>query len=181
MRADLHLVASDEQGGNALLLWVALRGFDLYVGSDPRKPPLSRASFHKSGVHHIHWKEASTLRAPNRMKLSEITGIRRIPGVGATFPLEWAYKCKPDTPTRRTTVIDFSKVYAWGVELFAIPKARRGVTSWLEQNKDKGPKRILGYVLADWTDPQLLALAYTGPTPPGFNPAKGDRAVLLSL
>ncbi len=155
-KTDLRLVARNQEGQFALLLHVTIRGLDLYVGGG-----VVRTSIHESGVHHMRVdldRGRTRLPSPTKMKLAEMQGFQRLPGVGAG-QTAFNYNLKPDEPGRRTTVVDFNGVTVHGIEAFAIEKGRDDLIQAVLRER-KG-LRILGYVLSDWTEPMLLAYAYT--------------------
>ena len=162
-QAQLRVALRD--GTQHALAWqLTMRGEDIYAG-----PPRAargeelRQSYHASGASHIHlWGGKLPPGAPLPPP-GTITDRVKVASWSVT-PVTWGYRLKPDTALRCTLVLEPAAhevpAESWDVALFVIGAGRHDlVEQTLAEHRARG--QVLGVLRADWTTPELLAIAST--------------------
>lgn len=161
-RAELRVAVFD--GDRYGLYWRAtLRGYDLYHGAPPTGlGEMLRASHHASGQFHLHLTDrlvGQSQKAP----LSNLQGSEKLGAVSHDSP-SWGYQIKPDKTIRRTLILNLHElrdIPSFTVELWGIEQGRTDLLEQVLQEEYSPGGCVLGHIIADWTQPWLLALAWT--------------------
>ena len=151
-RAELRVVIR-ENDRHSLVAWAKLEGFDLYYGPAGN---LLRGSYHETGAAHLH-TPAGRVDYEKRVMPATFSGKLLLGSAGGCID----YNSRPDTPYRRSLIIDASRLRSCAVDLWAIEGGRKDlVQEVLEETSRAHPKvdAIVDHVVADWTQPQLLAV-----------------------
>jgi hypothetical protein len=77
--------------------------------------------------------------------------------------LQWGYKPKPDSFTRRTLIIDLedlAKLKEWGIELWALEPGQPQLVTEVLNSYNPGGVAI-AHVVADWCTPNLIGILWT--------------------
>jgi hypothetical protein len=178
-KAELRIVFR-AANAHAVAFYARLQGYDVYCG--PRLNfgnEVFRTSYHESGKSHLRipTSKRRTINEPS-IPLVQIRGKKRLAAGGSTLNmLNWGYKPKLDSSTRRTLMIDLEEVIKlkeWGIELWALePNQPQLVTEVLNSYIPGGV--AIAHVIADWCTPNLIAIVWTL-TPESS--AALDRAIL---
>ena len=162
--ADLRIVV---RTGNdyAVAFYAHLQGNDLYYG--PRLSAgsdLFKATYHESGKAHLRVPtRGGRLISEPSVPLAKVKGKKHLgASSGDQKMLEWGYKPKPDSPTRRTKILDAEDINApsWTTELWALEPGRPELVG--EAIKFYSPEGVVvDYVLAEWPSPNLLIVIWT--------------------
>jgi hypothetical protein len=163
-------VALELDGKHALIAQANIRGGDIYCGTPPRpvkgkKRQIVRTSFHASGATRLHRFGLSSLAGHVGMKPDEVKGVILLSQGGPGGRLDWTYKVRADSSTRKTLVLQCDRRIAgsmsisyWAIESgIADP-----VKAALELGR-LGPMDVLGQVVSDWTVPQMMILVMVLP------------------
>ena len=161
-KAELRIVA--ERQGQFALLWQAnLNGDDLYAGTARLGDrEIFRFSYHATGQPHFHVGPQRII-TQRRPPTSQLQGVQRLhtwnPGLIAP-----GYEPKPDSKTRRTSRLPFAEPRPIAIELWAVEGGR--TSKPLDEVMKEKPYtyascEVLASVLADWTNPQFVAVAWT--------------------
>ncbi len=163
--ADLRIVV---RAGNdyAVAFYARLQGNDLYYG--PRlsvgRSDLFKASYHENGKRHLRvpTRGGPSISEPS-VPLAKVKGKKRLgASSGDQKMLEWGYKPKLDSPTRRTKILDAEdiNVPSWTTELWALEPGRPELVE--EAIKFYSPGGVVvDYLLAEWPSPNLLIVIWT--------------------
>lgn len=157
--ADLR-VALRSEGRYQLLFFARLQGFDLYAGPGGLKS-LLRSSWHGTGKVHIHTPEGRKVGAP-RVMPEEFRGCAKLYS-GGYSGTDWSYRPKPDSPTRRTLILESIAVErGLSLDLWAVEPQRDDlVAEILAEYRGLKGIELISHTLVDWTRPQLMAVAGT--------------------
>jgi hypothetical protein len=176
-KLELRVVIFDGQR-HALYLSLSLFGQDIYTtlgGSSGRN--LIRHSYHWSGETHLRVAERIVSRA-KQTRLQSISGRARIAVASQSLSgLDWSYKFKNDSKTRRNIIIHtriLADIPSFTVEVWAIePKQdnKNALMSEFEQN------RILTHAHINWTNPEFVIVVWTL-TDQGWQKAKEATGIL---
>lgn len=161
-RAELRVAVYD--GDRYGLHWRAtLRGYDLYHGSPPTDlGEMLRASHHASGRSHLHLPDRLVGQS-QKVPLSDLQGSEKLGATSHNKP-SWGYRPKSDRAFRRTLILDLRElkdVPSFTVELWGIEQGRADLIEQVLQEEYLPVGRVLGHIMADWTQPWLLALVWT--------------------
>jgi len=150
---------------------------DIYTGSGGiKKGEVFKGSYHASGQKHL--KVLGRMVSKDQLpKPDKISGAIRVSaGSGDLNELNWDYKPKAESQSRRNLIIDLRQlqdVPGFTAELWAIePKLKDAVENVLKDYREKC--RILVELHIDWITPELLLFIWT------FTP-KGWTAVSSAL
>ena len=167
-KAEIRVVLrQDDQYATAF--FATLKGEDLYYGPRLRiGDETFRASYHASGKQHLRTPMGRKINEP-LTRPRDLKGKKKL-GASSGNPtmLQWGYKPKPDTATRRTVILDNAQLRypSWTVDLWAIEAGRDDlVAEALRDYENCGV--VVASVRADWPQPQLLAVVWTL-TPEGW-------------
>ena len=160
--AELRIVVR-AKNDYAIAFYAQLEKYDLYYG--PRLSvgkALFKFSYHKSGKIHLLTPTGRSISEPS-VPPEEIKGKKRLVGCSTEQKmLQWGYKPKPDSATRRTKILDVDNfnVPSWETELWALEPGRPElVKEVLKFCGDGGV--VIDYLLAEWPSPNLLVLIWT--------------------
>jgi len=103
-------VALELDGKHALIAQANLKGTDIYCGTPPRpvggkKREIVRSSFHAGGPTRLHGFGLATQAGHLGMRPDEVKGAVLLAGGGPGGMLDWTYKVRPDSSTRKTLVL----------------------------------------------------------------------------
>ena len=161
-KAELRLVA--ERQGQFALLWQAnLNGDDLYAGTARHGDyEVFRFSYHATGQTHFY-VGSQRIVTQRRPETAQLQNAQRLltwnPGL-----LTPGYESKPDSKTRRTSHLSLGDSMPLAIELWAVEGGR--TTKPLDEVMKEKPYtykscEVLASVVADWTNPQVVAVAWT--------------------
>lgn len=157
--AEVRVALRGVSGKHALLLHAEIVGDDLYYGSSFRGLRI-RASYHRDGKSHVYAGAERMLSAP-AAPLRSLRGKVLLGGASVSdLPaLDWSYTPVADRKHRRSTLIldlehlkDPLSISLWGVE--------RNHPELVREILDDRLRIAVAHVLADWSQPQLLAVAW---------------------
>jgi len=158
---EAHLrVVLHHEGKYQLLFFADFENFDLYAGPHGTRN-LLRSSWHATGQVHTHTpagREDGTPQVPPE----DFKGRERLYSGGYTGN-DWSYKPKPDSPIRRTLVIDQHAVERnIMLDLWAVEKGRADLVAEIlaEYDGSKGIE-LVSYLPIDWSQPQLVVVVGT--------------------
>lgn len=162
-RAEFRIVLRDASQ-HALAWRLTMRGEDVYAGPPPSdRGEELRQSYHASGASHIHIWGAKLPPGAPLPPPGTITDRVKVASWSVT-PVTWGYRLKADGAQRRTLVLEPAAhevpAASWDVNLFVIGTGRPDlVEQTLAEHASRG--QVLGILRADWTTPELLAIAST--------------------
>src|SRR4026207_2163518 len=104
--AELRVVV-EQDGKHALIAQANVKGGDIYCGTPPRqiqgkKRQIVRTSFHARGPTRLHRIGLPTLAGHLGRKPDEIRGAVLLSQGGPGGGLDWTYKVRADSSTRKT-------------------------------------------------------------------------------
>ncbi len=161
-KAELRIVAEWQR--QIALLWQAnLNGDDLYAGTARQgNYEVFRFSYHATGQTHFY-VGPQRIVTQRRPRTTQLEGAQRLltwnPGM-----LMPGYKPKPDSKTHRTSRLSLDDSVPLAIELWAVEGGR--TTKPLDEVMKEKPYtytscEVRASVVADWTNPQLVAVAWT--------------------
>jgi hypothetical protein len=158
-------VALELDGKHALIAQTNMKGGDIYCGTPPRsvkgkKRQIVRTSFHARGPTRLHRFGLSTLAGHLGMRPDEVKGAVLLAQGGPGGRLEWNYKVRADSSTRKTLVLQNDRRIAGGTSIsyWAIES---GIADPVKVALESGrlpPMYVVGHVVSDWTVPQVMIL-----------------------
>ena len=160
-KQEAHLrIAIHDSGKYQLILFADLVGFDLCAGPHGARN-LLRSSWHETGKVHVHTPAGRLIGAP-RVMPEKFVGKSMLYSGGFTGT-DWSYRPKPDSPSRRTLLIEKAQTeralncVIWGVE-----RGRDDLVNEViaEYDGSKGLE-LVSHITVDWTQPQLVATVST--------------------
>ena len=162
-RAEIRVVLHDN-GRYHLVLDARVHGFDVYSQSGLAwgKKANFKSSWHETGKTHLFTpfeRQIGTQKvAPQNFK-----GKMQLPAGAHGGVLTWGYKLKADTNNRRSLVIEVSLLEGkpYTAELWAVEQGREDLVQEIVTGAGYQGKEVVGYIVADWTQPQLVALVST--------------------
>ena len=143
-----------------------LRGHDLYYGTPLQQERMSfSSSYHDSGKTYLH-TPVGQRPGKSTTPLAQFAGKRELgTSSGDLRLLRWDYKPKPDTSTRRTLVLDVTKLprplRSWTVALWGVEHGREDLVDEIVSGGVYGNMPVLGHLHADWTEPELVVVLWT--------------------
>ena len=161
-KAELRVVVTD--GNDYGLFWRAsLSGHDVYSGPPPiPQGEVLRHSHHDSGQAHLHLPDRRVGES-QRTPLKSTTDKLRVAGpFSGTIRIN-GYRCKPDNHRRRKFIVDVRKLHVpnLSVELWAVVKGQPELIREIISDTYEGFRLLVGFIHADWVDPELLATIWT--------------------
>ena len=160
--AELRVVLHDN-GRYFLLLDARVRGFDVYYGSGSEIGTFKfRTSWHETGKTHVYLPIGRQIGV-QRVSPKDFTGKVHLATAGHGGQLSWDYRPKSDSKTRRTVIIDVTTLARKGcsAELWAVEWGNEHLVAEVVSGTGYQGKKVVGHVIADWTQPQLVAIACT--------------------
>lgn len=158
-KANLQLVLHDN-GKYQLILAANVEDFDIYVCPHGTRNKL-RSSWHETGKVHIHTPVGRKVGVP-QVRPEEFGGKANL-YQGGYSGSDWSYRPKQDSETRRTLLIE--KPWAGRPLNCAIWAVERGRSDLVKEvlNEYDGSRglTLVTYLIADWTQPSLLAVVST--------------------
>ena len=145
---------------HSLLLAATHSGTDLYCSLQGLAGPMLTSSYHQSGKGHTKVPGKIRLLDDDTVSLALFRGrVRLWKGQWPMDELDWNYKLRRDSDTRRSLVLEFDELSgSWSVEIWAIEACRSDlVDETLDEGEHIEPR--FAHVLISWTQPQLLAVA----------------------
>ena len=163
-KAELR-VALHDNGKYLLLLDARVTGWDVYIGSGQglgKKKAKFRLSWHESGEIRRHIFGAPSERGVTRERPQEFTGITYLGASAILKTPDWNYNPKPDSKQRRTLIVDVvdTKRRGCSVDIWAVERGRDDPVKEILSDQRFQGRELVGHVIADWTQPQLVVLAY---------------------
>lgn len=161
-KAELRVVVRD--GNDTGLFWRAsLSGHDVYSGPPPiPQGEVLRHSHHDSGQTHLYLPDRR-IGESQGAPLKSITDKLLVAGPFSGTIRTDGYRCKPDNQKRRTLMVNVHElqVQNLSVELWAVAKKRRDLISEIISDTYEGFRLLVGFIHADWVNPELLAVIWT--------------------
>jgi hypothetical protein len=157
--AQLRVVLRNE-GRYQLLCFADLKGFDLYAGPHGVRNKL-RSSWHRTGQAHLHTPAGRQI-GPPRVMPEHFEGKAKLFSGGYTGP-DWSYQPKPDSPTRRTLIVDKRSIESGlACDIWAVEAGRDDlVGEILAEYSGSGGIELVSHVRVAWTRPQLVGVVGT--------------------
>ena len=155
--AELRVAVEGASGRHALLVHAEIVGDDLYFGGS-MMGFRARASYHRDGKTHVYFAGDRHVGAP-KAPLRHLKGAHLLNsgGGGMLHMLDWSYRVVPDRKHRRKTLVvqleqlaDLSSVSLWAIE--------KGREDLVQEVLDRPNMPASAHVLAEWTQPMLLAV-----------------------
>jgi hypothetical protein len=148
---------------NALMVRASIVDDELYCGMHEKtNEEVLRTSYHGTGQTHTYVADgAKRVEDTATVPLLEFQGKERIWGIAPdTDALEWTYTLSPDSAIRRNLLLDLGEVpEMWSVDIWMIEHGRTDLVEETLAFYGRGD-RIISYRHIDWTQPQLLAVAW---------------------
>jgi len=163
-RAELRIVA--RRGiSHALMLRVTLTGHDLYCSvHDATGSQLLRSTYHASGKLWMHAYDSGVrMDDGTAVPLASFRGVERAWCTAFVADnLKWGYRPTPDSPIRRNLLLDAAAMpEVWSVDLWVIEHGRLDLVARTLDSYNGGLADLISYRICDWSQPQLLAAAWT--------------------
>jgi hypothetical protein len=163
-------VALELDGKHALIAQANIKGGDIYCGT-PRRPvkgkkrQIVRTSFHARGPTRLHRFGLSTLAGHLGMKPDEVKGAVLLSRGGPGGSLDWTYKVRADSSTRKTLVLQCDRRIAGSTSIsyWAIESGIADPVKAALKLGRLGPMDVVGQVISDWTVPQVMILVMVLP------------------
>lgn len=158
-------VALELDGKHALIAQANVKGGDIYCGTPSRpiegkKRQIVRTSFHARGPTRLHRFGLPTLAGHLGMKSDEVKGTVLLSQGGPGGSLDWTYKVRADSSTRKTLVLPCNRRIAGSTSIsyWAVESGIADPVKAALELRRLGPMDVLGKVVSDWTIPQVMIL-----------------------
>ena len=163
-------VALELDGKHALIAQANLKGGDIYCGAPSRpvkgkKREIVRSSFHAGGPTRLHRFGLTTLAGHFGMRSDEVKGAVLLSQGGPGGMLDWTYKVRADSSTRKTLVLQCDRRIAGSTSIsyWAIESGIADPMKAALELDRLGPMDVVGQVVSDWTVPQVMILVMVLP------------------
>ena len=156
-----HLrVALHDNGKYQLVLRADVKGFEIYAGPHGARN-LLRSSWHETGMVHIHTPAGRKIGKP-QVRPERFTGKAQL-YQGGYIGLDWSYRPKPDSKTRRTLLIEKqASSRPLNCAIWAIERNQSDLLKEVLASYDGSRGLVLvSHLAIDWTQPRLLAVVST--------------------
>ena len=158
-------VALELDGKHALIGQANIKGGDIYCGTPPRpikgkKREIVRSSFHARGPTRLHRIGLETLAGHLGMRPDEVKGTVLLSQGGPGGMLDWTYKMRADSATRKTLVLQWDRRIEGGtcISYWAIESGIADPVEAALESSRLGPMDVVGHVVSNWTVPQVMIL-----------------------
>lgn len=163
-------VALEANGKHALIAQANMKGGDVYCGTSPRllkgkKREIVRSSFHARGPTRLHRIGLDTLAGHLGMRPDEVKGAVLLAQGGPGGQLDWTYKVRADSSTRKTLVLQWDRRIKAGtlISYWAIESGIADPVKAALELCRLVPMDVVGHVVSDWTVPQVMILVMVLP------------------
>jgi hypothetical protein len=163
-------VALELDGKYALIAQANLKGGDIYCGTPSRpvkgkKREIVRSSLHAGGPTRLHRFGLTTLAGHFGMRPDEVKGAVLLSQGDPGGRLDWIYKVRADSSTRKTLVLQCDRRIA-GITSISYWAIESGIADPVKAALELGrfpAMDVVGQVVSDWTVPQVMILVMVLP------------------